>query len=423
MLSVSRAGLLRWASVLVAAIAAAVVVGRVRGEEPLRYVLTDTEQGVWLEDFALKAADLSGAGHGWSITKRTLRGGVQDGVDLITLDNGQLTIRVVPTRGMSVLDVRQGDFRLGWESPVKELVHPALVNLDSRGGLGWLQGFNEWMVRCGLEFAGHPGTDEVIDNTGATSSVPLTLHGRIGNLPASRVEVLIDREAPHRLRVRGVVHERWFMGAKLELATEISTEPGSDRLTIEDAVTNRGGTPQEFQLIYHANYGTPLLEEGAKVVTAAKRVAPMNEHAAGAIGHYDTYGKPEAGFVEEVFLVWPYADEEGHARVLLHDAAGERAASIRWSVEQLPYLTIWKNTAAAEDGYVTGLEPATGFPFNRGVERAAGRVPTLGPGQTRQFALEFGVHEGRDAVAREAAAIEAIQHGRATTVDEQPPVD
>lgn len=179
----------------------AVLAVRSQAAEPLRYLLTDTASGTWLKDFALEAAALGGqAGEGWRVRKETLRGGMQDGVDLITLDNGRLTIRVVPTRGMSVVDVRQGDFRLGWESPVKELVHPSLINLESRGGLGWLQGFNEWMVRCGLEFAGHPGTDEVVDNTGATSSVPLTLHGRIGNLPASRVELLIDREPPYRDR-------------------------------------------------------------------------------------------------------------------------------------------------------------------------------------------------------------------------------
>jgi hypothetical protein len=400
----------------------AVLAVRSQAAEPLRYLLTDTASGTWLKDFALEAAALGGqAGEGWRVRKETLRGGMQDGVDLITLDNGRLTIRVVPTRGMSVVDVRQGDFRLGWESPVKELVHPSLINLESRGGLGWLQGFNEWMVRCGLEFAGHPGTDEVVDNTGATSSVPLTLHGRIGNLPASRVELLIDREPPYRLRLRGVVHERWFMGAKLELVTELSTEPGSDRLRIEDAVTNRGGTPQEFQLIYHANYGAPLLEDNAKVVTAARRIAPMNEHAAKAIKRYETYAGPTAGFVEEVFLVWPYADESGKARVLLHDAAGERAASIQWSIDELPYLTIWKNTAAREDGYVTGLEPATGFPFNRGVERVAGRVPTLAAGETRRFTLEFGLHEGRDAVASEVAAAAAVQNGRPTQIDDMPP--
>jgi hypothetical protein len=416
-----------WCWVVCAGVVMAGLTARAQAAEPLRYVLTDTTSGTWLESFDLAASDLDGelaeGQHGWSVRKTTLRGGVQDGVDLITLDNGLLTIRVVPTRGMSIVDVRQGDFRLGWESPVKELVNPAYMNLESRGGLGWLQGFNEWLVRCGLEFAGHPGTDEVVDNTGATSSVPLTLHGRIGNLPASRVELVIEQEPPYRLRLRGVVHERWFMGAKLELATEISTEPGSDRLLIEDAVTNRGATSQEFQLIYHANYGQPLLEENATVVTAAKRIAPMNDHAAKAIGQYDTYRKPEAGFVEEVFLVWPYADQEGRTSVMLKDAAGERAATIRWSTEQLPYLTIWKNTAAVEDGYVTGLEPATGFPFNRSVERAAGRVPKLDAGQTQRFSVEFGLHQGREAVAREAAAIKAIQNGRPTQTDEVPPAE
>jgi murein DD-endopeptidase MepM/ murein hydrolase activator NlpD len=52
-----------------------------------------------------------------------------------------------------------GDVYLGWNSPVKEVVHPRLINLQSRGGLGWLEGFNEWMVRCGLENNGHPGVD------------------------------------------------------------------------------------------------------------------------------------------------------------------------------------------------------------------------------------------------------------------------
>ena len=33
------------------------------------------------------------------------------------------------------------------------------MNLESRGGLGWLDGFNELVVRCGYEWTGHPGID------------------------------------------------------------------------------------------------------------------------------------------------------------------------------------------------------------------------------------------------------------------------
>ena len=59
--------------------------------------------------------------------------------------------------------------------------------------------------------------------------------------------------------------------------------------------------------------------------------------------------------------------------------------SVRWNLSELPYLTVWKNTAAQEDGYVTGIEPATGYPFNRKVERKYGRVPMIQPGETRSL--------------------------------------
>jgi hypothetical protein len=54
-----------------------------------------------------------------------------------------------------------------------------------------------------------------------------------------------------------------FYGPKLEIQTEVSTLPGSDSIRISDTITNRGDDPQEFQILYHANYGPPLLEEGA----------------------------------------------------------------------------------------------------------------------------------------------------------------
>jgi hypothetical protein len=250
----------------------------------------------------------------------------------------------------------------------------------------------------------------------------LTVHGKIGNIPASSVEVLIDSEPPYRLRVRGIVHERMFYGPKLELVTEISTEPGSDTFRIEDRVTNRGAASQEFQLIYHCNYGAPLLQDGAQVVAAVKHLAPMNDVAAKGLADYAAYAGPTPGFIEQVYLIDPYADGEGKTAILLQNQAGDRGASIAWSTNELPYLTIWKNTAANEDGYVTGLEPATGFPYNRRVERQAGRLPTLAAGESRSFTLDFGVHVGADSVSETADRIRAIQGTRETEVQSEPTV-
>ncbi|MGH7451071.1 MAG: DUF4432 family protein, partial [bacterium] len=189
----------------------------------------------------------------------------------------------------------------------------------------------------------------------------------------------------------------------------ISTVPGSDSFQIKDQVMNRSAYEQEFQIIYHANYGAPLLEHGAQLFVPTKKITPMNEHAAKAVESYATYSGPMPGFIEEVFLIEPIVDKDGNTLVLLKNAAGNRGASIRWTKAQLPYFTQWKNTASREDGYVTGLEPGTGFPFNRRIERQFGRVPKLSPGQSREFILEFGIHNGLAAVKQVEEHIKKIQ--------------
>jgi hypothetical protein len=238
--------------------------------EPARYVLTSVDRNIETGDWQIGARDTAVAPDiPWSVRKYRLHGGKQDGVDLIVVDNGRLTITVVPTRGMGILRVVSGDLRLGWDSPVHEVVHPKYVNLEARGGLGWLEGFNEWLARCGLEWAGHPGADRFVNNVGEPAEMNLTLHGKVANIPASEVEVIVERQPRPRLRVRGRVDERAFYGPKLELWTEVSTEPGSSTFRVEDALTNRGAFDQEFQVIYHANYGPPLLGAGAILRTAA----------------------------------------------------------------------------------------------------------------------------------------------------------
>jgi hypothetical protein len=391
-------------------------------DETHRYTLTDSSANTNVEIFRLDSRAMPfDSSAPWSVEKRTLRGGRQEGVELVTIDNGYLCIAIIPTRGMNVYEVTHGATRLGWDSPTKEIVHPHFINLESRGGLGWLDGFNEWMVRCGLEFAGHPGTDVLIDDSGAETEMDLTLHGRIGHIPASKVEVSVDSKPPHRITVRGWVLERSFNGPSLELVTEISTLPGSNELRIADTVTNRASTPREFQVIYHTNFGSSILEKGARVYTAVERVTPMNEKAAEGLDHYNQYDRPTSGYVEEVFLVEPFADRSGNCLAVLSNKAGTLGASIAWQKDELPYLSIWKNTAAIEDGYVTGIEPGTGFPFNRRVERNYGRVPKLGAGESRNFTVDFALLGDPSSVKAAKKRVERIQGGRETTVIETPP--
>ena len=66
------------------------------------------------------------------------------------------------------------------------------MNLDTRGGLGWLEGFGEMLNRCGLASFGAPGIDVVPSNTGAPTEVTLGLHGKISYLPATTNPIIIN---------------------------------------------------------------------------------------------------------------------------------------------------------------------------------------------------------------------------------------
>ena len=389
--------------------------------EPFRHTLTSAERNVRVESWETSSRKLKlKAPAPFTVQKRTLHGGKQEGVDLIVVDNGRLSFSVIPTRGMGVLEVKLDDVRLGWDSPVKEVVHPRHIRLSDRGGLGWLEGFNEWMVRCGLEFAGHPGKDKFINNVGDEAEMDLTLHGKVGNIPASEVEVVIDRSPPHRIRVRGRVDERMFYGPKFELWTEISTEPGANTFRMEDTLRNHSAHDQEFQIIYHANYGPPLLEPGARFVGAVQRITPLNDHAAKSVNTFSEYAAPTKGFIEQVYCLQPFADARNRTTIMLRNAAADRAVTMSFAVDQLPYVTLWKNTTALEEGYVTGLEPGTGFPFNRRVERQFGRVPKLHAGQSRLFVIDYAILTGETEVERAAEEISRIQGGRKTRVDAEP---
>ncbi|MDE0838378.1 MAG: aldose 1-epimerase family protein [Kiritimatiellae bacterium] len=381
--------------------------------ETKRFVLTDTTQGIHVESFNLSSKDLGMTdGPAWSIRKYTLHGGKEEGVEVIEVDNGKLTFSVIPTRGMSIYRVTCSDVRLGWDSPVKDLVNPAFINLEDNGGLGWLDGFNEMMVRCGYQWAGHPGDD---------NGRLLTLHGKAGNIPASIVVVSVDTDAPHTIRIRGQVNETSFKFADYQAWTEINTTPGSATFSLNDEVTNLSDYDREFQLIYHANFGPPLLEKGSEFVAAVNTVTPFDDAAnkPAEVKNWTTYKGPTKGYGETVYCLVPYGDKKGNTTVMLKNAKGDRGIACSYNIKQLPNFALWKNTDTLHDGYVTGLEPTTSFPTTRNFERKAGRVPTLKAGQSRQFQLSYTVLLDAASVARTASEISKIQGKRKTTVSEK----
>eukprot|EP00967_Tisochrysis_lutea_P103980 scaffold157458_cov35-Tisochrysis_lutea.AAC.1 len=377
----------------------------------LKQTLTSVASKIFVESWQADQVSAQLGSESWSVKKERLHGGRQEGVDVISVDNGRLAFTVVPTRGMSIGDLAfrrsgvEGDRMesLSWASPVREVVHPREIELNDTGGLGWLTGFNEFIVRCGVAHAGHPGHDD---------GKLLTLHGRIGNIPASEVKVTIDADAPHTIRVCGRVDEQMFKFHDFELWTEVSTVPGSNTLTVSDRLVNRSSYEKEYQMIYHTNFGPGAgLESGAQFVAPVATVAPFDAAAAADLGTWNKYLGPTRDFGERCYKLTNHADEQGVSQVALISSDGQRGVSLKYTEANLPAFTLWKNTDTMEQGYVTGLEPGTSFCHPRPMERKAGRLPILGPGEEVQFVIQISALDGPKVVAARNE-IEALRKGR-----------
>lgn len=353
----------------------------------------------------------------WSIERGTIAGGPGDGVQLVRLRNRTTSVEVVPTRGMGLWRAECDGLPLGWQSPVASLTHPRLVNLESRNGLGWLDGFNELLCRCGLAWNGPPGTD---DGNPSPIESALTLHGRIANTPAHSVEVSVEAEGGGAISVTGVVDESTLFGPRLRLTSTVRLPLGSRSIEIHDEVTNLGSAPTELQLLYHTNFGPPFLGGGSHIHIPAETIVPRDPRAAEGIDNWNEYLGPTNGYTEQVYFVIPRTDASGNTVALLEAPDGSAGVTVEFSTDQLPCFAVWKCTQATEAGYVTGLEPGTNFPNFKSFERSQGRVISLAPGESHTANLTITAHPDRAAIEEVRGRIEQLQAGVAPQVHDQP---
>jgi hypothetical protein len=353
-----------------------------------------------------------------SIGMTRLHGGMSDGVDVVTINNGRLQLKLLPTRGMGVWKGEIDSVPVQWNSPVQRPVHPTWVDPMRLGGIGWVDGFNELIVRCGLGWHGAPGKDRITDAAGNVVAEPfLTLHGRIANLAAHSVTAELQDDW---LSVTGVVDEGCLFGGWLRLESTLRTRLNSGEFEIIDTVTNLAGTPAESEILYHCNIGEPFLNAGSVLHTAVRELAPRNARAAEGINMWNLYEGPQTGFAEQVYFADPASDAAGWGSSVLADPESERAFAVHFHTSTLPWFTLWKNTGARQDGYVTGLEPGSTFPNPRQIEREQGRLQMLQPGQSTTYRLRFEVSTTKARTRQILDAVTALQVATPRTVHEQP---
>ena len=331
------------------------------------------------------------------VERFTYDDGVRDGVRAARVrTGGGLDFTVLLSRGIDISHATYKGTPLAWMSQTGEAHHHAF----EPEGRGWLRTFYGGLITtCGLQNAGASNVD---------GDVPLGIHGRISHTPAEEVGTWTEWEGDEaRVVVTGKLREANVFGENLRLTRRITAPVGGAEFHIEDRVENVGFKTVPLMLLYHINFGWPLVSESTEVVAPSRTPAQARDpEAEKGVAMWGQLESPHPDYAEQCFFHDVEADANGSASVLMVNRALQIGAQVTFDKAALDHCTQWKMMGANE--YVCGIEPANCLVLGRAAERAAGRLKTIDPGEERVFRLSISVVDGNEALTRAENRLRAL---------------
>lgn len=328
------------------------------------------------------------------------------GIETSVLDNGAgrgtriawintgtgLRYKVVIDRAMDIADAMFNQHSLTW------LSHSGVTGPEpfSNRGLGWLRTFGGGLLTtCGLDHLGGPETDEFGERG---------LHGLISN-SAAEIESILQpdpRKDNLEFSICGKTIQTKVFGPSFQLKRTLSGTLGSAAIKIHDEVTNCANTPAPHMLLYHLNFGWPLVDEGTDLLWQGSWQSPGEKSETKIFRKGNNFRKcpsplpAHSGSGEEVAFIDITSDESGQCTAGLYNEAINLAVAIRFRKKELPWFTNWQHWGKGE--YVTGMEPGTHPPIGQASARANKELIFLQPGETREYNIEIEVINQDDAI-------------------------
>jgi galactose mutarotase-like enzyme len=316
------------------------------------------------------------------IETSVLDNGAGRGVRIAWMDTGTgFRYKVVIDRAMDIADAFYNQHSLAWISPVGITAPQPMSN----HGIDWLRTFGGGLLAtCGLDHVGGPEADESGDRG---------VHGFIGNLPAEIVSIVQPdlRSGSLNMSITGIIRQHKIFGPCLTLKRTISGRLGEAALQIHDEVINEGNTAAPLMLLYHFNFGWPLVDEGTDIIwKGTHRVASDPQ----LLGVKDIKKCPlplelHQGSGESVIYIDPEADAEHKVHCGLWNKERDLGLRITFDKRELPCLTNWHHFAEHE--YVTGIEPGTNPPIGQKAARESNKLTRLAPGEKKEITLTLSI--------------------------------
>ena len=316
------------------------------------------------------------------IETSVLDNGAGRGVRIAWIDTGSgFRYKVVLDRAMDIAEAFYNQHSLAWISHVG-INGPQPM---SNQGIHWLRTFGGGLLAtCGLDHVGGPDEDE----HGARG-----VHGQISNLPAEIISIQQPDLAAGNLdmSITGIIRQHKIFGPCLTLKRTISGRLGEASLQIHDEILNEGNTEAPLMLLYHFNFGWPLVDKGTDIVWKGSYRVASDPKLLG-IPNLKKCPDPldiHQGGGESVIFIDPEADKSDRVQCGLWNEGKQLGVRIEFNKRELPWLTNWQHFAKNE--YVTGIEPGTNPPIGQKAARESNTLTMLGPGETKKVTVKLTV--------------------------------
>ncbi len=214
------------------------------------------------------------------------------------------------------------------------------------------------------------------------------LHGVANQLMAERVSYdLIKEDDEVIIKITGDLRESVIFGPNILLHRTYFIHTQKNRIVVADELVNEGFQKSEVKMLYHMNFGYPMLSEHAYVETNATRIEPRDENAAKGINYYQTMHEPKDVYPEQCFFHQKFSEQK--AKVSLINKALNFEIDIQFDRDVFPLLCQWKNLLSGD--YCLGLEPS--FP---GVLENDLKPYILNPGERKAYSIVVDFLEKKD---------------------------
>ena len=308
------------------------------------------------------------------ISRSRLQDGFERDVEMLEVRTGSgFRFGVCPSRGLDITFAEHNGRALAWQSATG-FRHPAYFENDN---LGWLRGFGGGLLTtCGFSSFG-PSCDEDGEHFG--------LHDRASYLPAENVNVSETWDGDdYVLQIEGSVRQTRVFGENILLTRRIVARAGENRFKVHDRLTNDGFVAAPAVILYHCNFGFPVVSEDS-VVEIPSISAPERDNLS---GDWRTLEAPQPEYAEHVYFHELKRDAET-VRASIRNTKLDFGGYVEFDAMQMPHLTQWKMMGAGN--YVCGLEPSNAPLKSRATLREEESLPMLEAGESREFDVELGV--------------------------------